>query len=165
MRLLRRVDEWIGRGEGVVLVVLLGVMVVLSFVQVILRNLFSDSLLWGEILLRHLVLWIGFFGAARATGEGRHITIDAFTRFLSPRAKLAARILTNAFAVFVCSFLLNASLKFLADEIESGSTLHGDIPSWYSQIIIPAGFGLIIFHFLVRIVRGVFALRTGVADE
>jgi TRAP-type C4-dicarboxylate transport system permease small subunit len=165
MKLLQRVDEWIGRGEGVLLVVLLGVMVILSFVQVILRNLFSESLLWGEILLRHLVLWVGFFGAARATGEGRHITIDAFTRFLSPRAKLAARILTNTFAVVVCSSLLTASLKFFTDEIESGSTLHGDIPSWYSQIIIPAGFGLIIFHFLVRIVRGVYALRTGVADE
>lgn len=165
MRLLRHLDEWIGRGEGLLLVFLLGVMVVLSFVQVILRNLFSESLLWGEILLRHLVLWIGFLGAARATGEGRHITIDAFTRFLSPRAKLAARILTNTFAVIVCSLLLNASLKFLTDEIESGSTLHGDVPSWYSQIIIPAGFGLIIIHFLVRIVRGMYALRTGVTDE
>lgn len=165
MKLLQRVDELIGRGEGALLIVLLSIMVVLSFVQVVLRNLFSESLLWGEIFLRHMVLWIGFLGAARATGEGRHITIDAFTRFLSPRMKLVARILTNAFAVTICFFLMKASLKFLADEVESGSTLHGDIPSWYSQIIIPVGFTLIIIHFLVRIVRGVHALRAGVSEE
>ncbi|MEX2117850.1 MAG: TRAP transporter small permease subunit, partial [Bacteroidota bacterium] len=75
------------------------------------------------------------------------------------------RILTNAFAVTICFFLMKASLKFLADEVESGSTLHGDIPSWYSQIIIPVGFTLIIIHFLVRITRGVHALRAGVSDE
>ena len=165
MKLLQRVDELIGRGEGALLIVLLSVMVVLSFVQVILRNVFSESLLWGEILLRHLVLWIGFLGAARATGEGRHITIDAFTRFLSPRLKLVARIATNSFAAVVCFFLLKASLQFLADEVESGNTLHGDVPSWYSQIIIPVGFSLIIIHFLVRIARGVHTLRSGVSDE
>lgn len=165
MKLLQRIDEYLGLGEGALLIALLSVMVVLSFVQVVLRNLFSESLLWGEIVLRHMVLWIGFLGAARATGEGRHITIDAFTRFLSRQLKLAARLLTNSFAVVVCYFLLDASLKFIADEVESGNTLHGDIPSWYSQIIIPAGFTLIIVHFLIRIARGVHALRTGTGDE
>lgn len=165
MKLLQRIDDVLGRGEGALLIALLSVMVVLSFVQVVLRNLFSESLLWGEIVLRHMVLWIGFLGAARATGEGRHISVDAFTRFLSPRMKTVARVLTNSFAVVVCYFLLSASLKFLADEVEAGNTLHGDVPSWYSQIIIPIGFTLIIIHFVLRIVRGLHSLRAGAADE
>lgn len=165
MRILRWIDDGLGRVEGGVLVVLLAVMVVLSFVQVILRNVFSESLLWGEILLRHLVLWIGFVGAARATGAGRHISIDALTRFLPPRPRLAVRILTNAFALVICYFLLRASLTFIGDEIEFGSTVFGDIPSWYSQIIIPGGFGLMMVHFAVRLITGIDHLRTGSAEE
>jgi TRAP-type C4-dicarboxylate transport system permease small subunit len=112
-----------------------------------------------------MVLWIGFLGAARATGEGRHITIDALTRFLSPRLQLGAKILTNIFAILICGFLLKASIVFLGDEIEYGNPLYGDIPSWYSQIIIPAGFFLMMLHFFIRVVRGVAALRSGETTE
>lgn len=165
MRFLKQFDDFLGRGEGFLLVGLLSVMVLLSFVQVVLRNLFAETLLWGEILLRHLVLWVGFLGAARATGEGRHITIDALTRFLPTQLRLLARVITNTFALVVCFFLLRASLTFLSDEIEVGSVLYGDIPSWYSQIIIPVGFGLIMMHFFVRIIRGIAAIRAGESAE
>lgn len=165
MKVLRWIDDGLGRMEGIALIVLLGVMVVLSFVQVILRNVFSESLLWGEILLRHLVLWIGFIGAARATGEGRHISIDALTRFLPLRPRIGIRILTNAFALTICYLLLRASLTFVGDEIEFGSTVYGEIPSWYSQIIIPGGFGLMMVHFAVRLVTGIDQLRTGATEE
>jgi len=125
-------------------------MVVLSFVQVILRNAFSESLLWGDILLRHLVLWIGFVGAALATSKDRHINIDALTRFLPPKYKTVAKIVTNLFAATVCYFLFRASLVFLGNELSDSSTVVYDIPSIYSQIIIPVGFGLILLHFLIR---------------
>lgn len=150
MKALRRLDEALFRFEGTLLVLFLSVMILLSFVQVVLRNAFSETLLWGEILLRHLVLWIGFIGAAMAASADRHINIDALTRFLTPRLKLATKILTNLFAALICFFLLRASLTFLGNEIEDGSVLYGDIPSWYSQIIIPGGFGLIMIHFLIR---------------
>lgn len=165
MKALRWCDDGLGRLEGALLIVLLSIMVLLAFVQVILRNVFSDSLLWGEILLRHLVLWIGFLGAARATGEGRHISIDAFARFLPPRARAIVRVTTNAFALAVCYFLLRASLTFLGDEIDFGSVVYGEVPSWYSQIIIPVGFGLMMVHFTVRIVTGIHGLRTGAPQE
>jgi hypothetical protein len=53
----------------------------------------------------------------------------------------------------------------VGDEIEFGNTLYGDVPSWYSQIIIPVGFGLMIIHFFVRIVRGIRDLGGGEAGE
>ena len=161
MKLLLRIDDWLTRLEGALLVVFLSVMVVLSFVQVVLRNFFSESLLWGDILLRHLVLWIGFIGAALATSKDRHINIDALTRFLTPKLKLGAKVLTNLFAAVVCYFLFQASLTFVGNELADKSTVYGDIPSIYSQIIIPAGFGLIIVHFLIRVAAGIRSLISG----
>ena len=89
MKLLELLDRSFTRAEGWVLIGLLSVMVVLAFLQVILRNLFQEGFIWGDILLRHLVLWIGFVGASMATSQERHITIDALTRFLSDRVRRA----------------------------------------------------------------------------
>src|SRR3989304_920029 len=158
MKILLRLDTVLTRLEGTLLVVFLSIMLVLSFVQVVLRNAFSESLLWGDILLRHLVLWIGFIGAALATSTDRHIPIDAPTRFLTPKLKNAAKIVTNLFAATVCYFLLRASVTFVENELLDQSTVYGDISSIYSQIIIPVGFGLIILHFLIRIASGIRSL-------
>ena len=150
MKWLRDIDALFNKVESTLLIFFLSVMVVLAFVQVVLRNVFSEGLLWGEILLRHLVLWIGFLGAALATSSRRHINIDAFTRFLMPEVKIGIGVVTNLFAGVVCYFLLRASITFLQGEIDSHNKVFAQIPSWYVQIIIPAGFGLLAFHFLVR---------------
>ena len=157
MKVLGVLDRSLTRVEGWILIALLGVMVVLAFVQVVLRNLFQEGFIWGDILLRHLVLWIGFVGAAVATSEERHITIDAMTRFLSSRVRRGILAVTQVFAAGVCVVLANAAVTFVANDIEFGSTVYNDIPSWYSQIIIPVGFSIIAVHFLIRAVMN---LRT-----
>ena len=150
MKWVKGLDSLLNKAESVLLILFLGVMVVLAFAQVVLRNVFSEGLLWGEILLRHLVLWIGFLGAALATSNERHINIDAFTRFLSPRVQKGIKVVTNVFAGFVCYLLLNAAVAFVWAEKESLNNVFGQIPAWYAEIIIPVGFGLIAFHFFVR---------------
>ena len=108
--------------------------------------------MWGDVLLRHLVLWIGFLGAALATSGERHINIDILTRYLPKRLKGAVAALSNVFAAAVCFLLFRASLKFIEFEIANNNIVFAEIPSWYAQIIIPIGYGLLTFHFIVRAV-------------
>lgn len=150
MKLLRPIDSFLNMLEGGLLIALLGVMIVLAFLQVVLRNVFSEGILWADILTRHFVLWIGFLGAALATSNERHISIDALTRFLTARVQVAVKVLTNLFAAVVCYFLLRASQTFLANEILDERVVYAQIPSWYAEIIIPVGFGLLVVHFLIR---------------
>jgi TRAP-type C4-dicarboxylate transport system permease small subunit len=162
MKTLKTVDSIFNKIEGAVLIFLLLVMLFMAFGQVVLRNFFSGGIVWGDILLRHLVLWIGFLGAALATSGERHLNIDALTRYLPKRLKGAVATLTNIFAAFVCFILFRASLTFIDFEIANKNTIFGDIPSWYAQIIIPVGYGLLTFHFLVRaILDAGKALRKG----
>ena len=70
-----RVDEIIGRFEHVSLAVLLGLMILVAFMQILLRNLFSTGFSWGDNIYRYLVMRVGFIGSAMATREGSHITI------------------------------------------------------------------------------------------
>jgi TRAP-type C4-dicarboxylate transport system permease small subunit len=150
MSVLKKLDSLLNKFEGGLLVLFLATMVVMAFLQVVLRNGFNSTILWVDILLRHLVLWTGFLGAALATSSERHINIDAFTRFLSPRVRSVVNTLTSVFAVAMCWFLLDASVTYVKNEMIAGSTIYADIPSWYSALIIPIGFGLLILHFSVR---------------
>jgi len=150
MNFVKKIYGILNKFEAIVLVGFLGLLVVLSFLQVVLRNVFSAGFLWADILLRHLMLWIGFLGAAIATSENRHINIDALRRFLSPMAQRVAGVITDLFASVVCGFLANASLTFVRDEMQTNTTLFAGIPGWCGEVIIPVGFALLSLHFVFR---------------
>ena len=156
MKILNKINTWIERAETAVLVVIMGAMVLLAFLQVVLRNIFNEGILWGDIFLRHLVLWVGFLGASLATREQKHINIDLFTRFLSNKGKAGARLITNLFSIFICVLLTDASWTFVQDEQMMGTIVFGDIPAWYFQIIIPIGFLLMSFRFLINSLENIF---------
>ncbi len=154
MKLLRRISSALILLEQSCVVVLLSVMVILAFLQVILRNFFSTGFIWGDTLLRHLVLWLGFLGAAIAAESGKHISIDIIGRLVPPRIATLIRIITNLFAMVVSFYLAKAGWTFLQSERETGDILitiaEQPLPAWWFEIIIPAGFGLLSFHFLIR---------------
>jgi TRAP-type C4-dicarboxylate transport system permease small subunit len=150
MTVLRSLDRFLYRVEYWLLVIFLSAMVVLAFGQVVLRNFFDTGIFWGDPVIRHLVLWVGFIGAALATSDERHISIDALSKFLSPRLGHASRIITSLFALVICYYLADAALTFLLDEKVGGGEVFLSIPTWYVLIIIPSGYAIIAFHFLVR---------------
>ena len=158
MKTLERLNAWIERTETVILVLVLGIMVVFAFLQVVLRNIFNEGILWGDIFLRHLVLWVGFLGASLATREQKHINIDLFNRFLPEKGKQVSRMVTNLFSVFICLLLTDASWTFVQDEKMMGTILFADIQTWYIQIIIPIGFFLMSFRFLFLTLENVVSL-------
>ncbi len=156
MKFLNFIDEIIARVETVLVIILLSLMVIVGFVQVLLRNLFQTGLLWADPLLRHAVLWIAFIGASIATYEDRHINIDILTRLLSPKLKRLVSILTNAFALVVCIILFKASVDFIKMEFEYPTEVFRGVKNWMLEIIIPIGFGLMSLRFLFRILKIIF---------
>ena len=73
MKFLYLLDEHISRLEKILIAVLLTVMILMAFSQIVLRNFFSTGIAWGDALVRYLVVWVGFVGAAIAAKEGRHV--------------------------------------------------------------------------------------------
>lgn len=157
MNIIRSISNALSFLERTLIVLLLATMVVLAFLQVILRNMFSTGFFWADPFLRHAVLWIGFLGASLATQQEKHINIDLITRFVSPRLTNIVRIVTNAFAAAVCAFLCNAGWTFVASEQTTGDILLSinmmEFPAWWFQLIIPVGFGLMAFRFFIKILE------------
>jgi len=150
MKYLIFLDRWLARITGWLIIFLLSVMILMAFGQVLLRNLFHTGIEWGDVLLRHLVLWIGFLGAIIATGEGRHLKIEFINKLAAERYRKILYVLTNLFAAVVCFYLMGAAIAFVRSEQDSASTLILNLPTTYFIIIIPIGYGIISFRFFVR---------------
>lgn len=154
MRLLRGIEGALEAIERWTVVAILTSMILLAFLQVILRNFFSVGFLWADPLLRHAVLWVGFLGASIATRHEKHINIDMVTRFASRRVTNAVRIATNLFACLATYLLASAGMVFLESEKLSGDVLvtigANALPAWWFELIIPAGFALMSLRFFVK---------------
>jgi TRAP-type C4-dicarboxylate transport system permease small subunit len=157
MKILTHIDNWLGRLELGIVIFLLGTMIIFAFLQVVLRNIFSTGIVWVEIFLRHDVLWLGFLGGALATGNQRHIKIDAVSHLVSERNQAILHVITNLFAASICIVLTQASMKFVGSEIEMKSIVFDGIPAWYAELIIPIGFALHSIHFIFRTIYSVRA--------
>jgi len=150
---LERLDAVIGRLEKALMVVFLGVMILLAFTQIALRNFSSVGLSWAESLVRYLVLWVGFTGASLAAREGRHITIEVFKLRPSANGGRFLSALSQLCAAGVCAAMTWAAVKFVRDDAQIGSEALLDIPTWMLEMIIPAAFGIMSLRFLMRAVR------------
>ena len=130
-------------------------MVGLAFLQVILRSFFSAGILWADVFLRHLVLWVGFLGAAVGVEENGHFAIDVLKKSLPETARGPAEWLTDLFSAAVLVFLSHAAWKFFEDDRASGSVLFTlgniGIPSWWMNAIVPIAFVLLFLHFALRL--------------
>jgi len=119
---------------------------------------------WIDAVTRHLLLWIGFFGAALAVARRGHIAIDAFSRLFPERARKRLRIVLDLVSLVACIFLARAALRFMLAEREGGGKLYGDVPSWVGITIVPVGFALLAWHFFFEALLGTLS-ALGVAHD
>jgi len=145
-----RADEIIDRVEQTSLVILLSSMIVIAFLQIVLRNLFSTGLSWGDSLVRNLVLWVSFIGAALATKEGKHINIDVLSRWMPLLGRDLIAFLIQLFSFFISGLLTFAAFKFIKNEAQMENTVFLSIPAWIPEMILPIVFGLMAIRFGFR---------------
>ena len=142
-----RLDRILGRIEKVLLSAMLAVMIMVAFLQIVLRNFFNTGLPWGDSFVRYLVLWVGFIGAALATREGSHINIDILSRWLPGVSKTVNRLLVHLFSCLICAILTYASLVFIRNERLLGGTVFFDLPVWLLQLVLPVTFALMTLRY------------------
>lgn len=143
--------------EALTVTALLSMMILIAFSQVILRNLLNEGILWGDIFIRQLVLWVGFLGASLAVREAKHISIDFLPHFLPKTWHRLIQFSVNVTAGIVSGFLAWAAWRFVEFEKEGGAILILDIPVWIFQLILPYSFCVISARFILKTLEGLFA--------
>ncbi|MCP4119693.1 MAG: TRAP transporter small permease [Desulfobacteraceae bacterium] len=134
------IRKWMRRAEDFILILLLLTMIVMAVLQIVLRNTMGFGIVWGDALVRILVLWTGLVGAMAATRQNNHININIVTRYLSSRTTLLVNALTLVFTAFICLLTAWYSLAFVRMEYEFSTPAFAGVPGWVCQSIIPVAF-------------------------
>ena len=172
MKILKKLDNFIASIERWLIIISLGIMFSLTFLHVVLRALYThldfpwaNSILgktdWADPLVRLLVLWLTVLGASLLTGDNKHIRIDIFSSFLKGRLRILREIVLSLVCVGICTQMFLASINYICLEIEFGVDIFLGLPSWTGQIILPAGFAVISFRFLLRAANQTFLFFQG----
>lgn len=139
------------RIEDTVLILILVGMVLLAFIQILLRNVFGSGLVWIDPLVRQMLLWVTLVGAMVATRDHNHITVDAVSRYLPPgRIKSAAGFICDTFATIVCALLTFSTFRVFYMEFQDplGGYIVPGLPFWASLFTLPAAFAVMTLRFL-----------------
>ena len=145
-----RVDAIIDRVEQTLVSIFLSVMILIALLQIVLRNLFATGLTGGDPLVRNLVLWVGFIGAAIATREGKHISIDVVSQWVPSRRRIVIEGIIHVSSFIICGLLTFAAVKFIRNEALMGTVTFLGIRAWLPELILPITFGLMTLRFGFR---------------
>jgi C4-dicarboxylate transporter, DctQ subunit len=155
LRFIDRVDNGWAAAERALLVALLLLMLGLAVLQVVLRNAFSTGLEWSDVMVRHLVLWVGLLGASVAAKENRHLSVDIASRIIPAKWYHLVESVLCLVTAAVCGLLFWASLLFAKFLYQEGTGTLVGIPALLACGILPLAFIGVAVRFLLRSAREV----------
>ena len=154
-------DNIFNTAEKWLVIISFSFMVIFSALNVILRALYTKvnlqlantllgSIDWSEPFARLMVLWVTFLGASLLTRDNRHIRIDILGHFLSPFFLAIRELILSIACSVICFFMLRASIGYISMEMQYGTSVLMGVSAWKWQLVIPFGFGMMLFRFLVN---------------
>ncbi len=140
------------------LIFLVFTLVLVGFVQVILRKFLNSSIPDADLLLTMLVYYIALFGSGLATFKDNHITIEVVSNFVSERTNEAFKLISNLFSAWIVWILCRAAQAYI--ELQEGSIdlFMSLVPTHYVEAIILPTFALMSFGFLLNAIINIFIL-------
>ncbi|WP_375230494.1 TRAP transporter small permease [Roseobacter sp. S98] len=159
MDLLRRIDR---DAERWLLLVFYVMLVITMAIEVLRREIFAYSSIWGEEIVRYSFIYLAWIGAAAAVKERAHIRIDVLMHYLPPRAKAVLYIFGDLVMFAVAIIALYWSFETVHVSAKFGSVTDGlRVSKVWFLMAVPAGFALIVWRLLQSFLRDIRALRDG----
>ncbi len=152
-RVSPRIEDWIG-------VIVMGLLVIITFANVVVRYFTDESFAWTEEFSVFLMIVLALVAGSAAVARDRNIRIEFFfERGSAARQKRLA--IVSALAVAVMFLALAAlGVRITWDEYTFGETSPGiGVPSWWYSVWLPVLSISITLRALALALRNVRALR------
>lgn len=130
--------------------VMLGLVVVVKFVDIILRYFFNKPLTWDVEFAEYLLFSIAFFGAAWLLRERGHVRIDVLDNLLSERKRTYLHLVHSVVGALVSIILSLMSFLAAAYSYRDGLKVVKifAIEKYYFLLIVSVGFFLLLAEFI-----------------
>ncbi len=144
------------------LLVLYTLLVVTMAVEVIRRELFAYSSIWGEEIVRYSFIYLAWIGASAAVRDRAHIRIDVLYHYDNRRIKALLYILGDLVMMVVAMFAFYWSFEVVGVAWKFESVSHGlRLPMVWFLMAVPVGFGLMMLRLLQSLYRDIVDFRGG----
>lgn len=91
--------------EEFFIIPLMFLMSIIIGIQVIMRYVFQNSLVWSEELSRYMFIWLIYFAVSYTARREKHIRIDAainlYPKKLRPYIEILSELIVLGFSVFI----------------------------------------------------------------
>lgn len=150
--------------EAWALLVFYTLLVVTMAIEVLRRELFAYSSVWGEEIVRYSFIYLAWIGASAAVRDRAHIRIDVIFNFISDRLKALLYMFGDLVMLGVAVVALIWSLDSLWVSMKFGSVTHGlRVPLWLFLFAVPLGFSLMLYRLVQSTRFDIAAFRKGEA--
>lgn len=144
------------------LLIFYSMLVATMAVEVIRREAFAYSSVWGEEIVRYSFIYLVWIGAAAAVRERAHIRIDVVFEMVSPKVKAWLYLFGDLVTVVVAGFAIYWSWESFLVSIKFGSVSHGlRISMAWFLAAVPLGMALLLYRLQQSIRRDISDIRHG----
>jgi TRAP-type mannitol/chloroaromatic compound transport system permease small subunit len=163
--LIDGINEWVGRGVSWVTLLL----VLVVFVDVVMRYLFATSFVFTQELEWHLFSFVFLMGAGYTLLKDGHVRVDILYQRLGPKGKAAVNLVGVVFFLIPgCYMVIATSWDFVGSSLEvmEGSPDPGGVPyRFIVKSLIPLGFSLLLIQGVSLGLRSLLVLMGEEAGE
>lgn len=150
---MKRARNLLDNIEENLLLFMLAILVMVIFMQVVMRYLFQSSLSWSEEFGRYLFIWLTWMSTGYAVRQHRHLRIEILSDFLNERGKIilniTAMIIWCAFGIFLVNKgWIITSLLWRRGQITAAL----EIPMAVTYASIPFGAGIMSLRLIDEII-------------
>ncbi|WP_329346255.1 TRAP transporter small permease [Vibrio natriegens] len=179
-----KVGQFTDKVEETLIAFFLGAMTMLTFVNVVMRYLFNDNILWALEVTVFLFAWMVLVGASYGVKKHFHIGVDVVINLLPERFRKACALLAVSCCLTFSILLLIGSwnywypfaterawyetddipmpemLQFMADWLNEGER-YEKLPRFIPYMALPIGMALLTFRFA----QAAYQILTGKFDR
>ena len=101
--------------EQSAIAIILGLMTLVTFVNVVLRYVFNTGIIWGLETTAFLFAWLILFGVSHCVKITAHLGVDAITNRLAPRPRRIVALFAAALCVAYGFLLMKGAWDYWAN--------------------------------------------------
>ncbi|NNK17257.1 MAG: TRAP transporter small permease [Sulfitobacter sp.] len=132
--------------EETAIAIILGLMTVITFINVVLRYGFNTGIIWGLEMVTFLFAWLVLFGMSYAVKVTAHLGVDAIINMFSEGPRKVLAVLAGLICIVYAALILKGAWDYWAPFAGLDATSGRWFPTgfensrdqaWYEVIDIP----------------------------
>lgn len=158
---MKKIFSGLQKLEDFVLVLTFVIMILVSFAQVVNRNIFHAGISWFEEMARYCMVYMALLATEAGLRDNTQISITAITDKLHGVVRKWVQVLSKLVVVIFSAICFFASFQILETQLSSGQVSPGlHLPMVIPYCALPLSFGIITLIQCIALVIMIFRRKT-----